>query len=161
MFDAGHDAAHVDGENLVPDGEVGVLGPAPARNDAGVVDQDVEAAEGLVASVDHGPHLVLDGDVDDRGQAAHLGRHRFTALLIGVRDDDLAAMARVQSGDGGADARSRAGNDRDLSLKRLAHDRIPPLGSQREALELASEGRRMAQARRIRQSAQSGGWEGA
>ena len=94
--------------------------------DAGVVDQDVELAEGLDGGVDDGLRVGGLGDVsvDGDGLAAGLGDGVDdgvgAGLAGGVVDDDGGARGGEGLGDGGSDALGGAGNDGDFSCK-FAH----------------------------------------
>ena len=84
--------------------------------DAGVVDQDVEAAEmrhsGGDGRVDR--LLLRDVELDAEGVRPEFGREGLRALLVQVRDDDLRAFLDVALRNRLADAARRAGDDGDL-----------------------------------------------
>jgi hypothetical protein len=95
--------------------------------DAGVVDQDVHAAERLLGLVEQTGdvgalgHVALDGDGLAAG-GGDLGHHLVGALAAGgVVDRHGRALGGQGLGDGGPDALRRAGHDGGLACK-LAHD---------------------------------------
>ncbi len=102
---------------------MGGLGVAVGReHDAGVVEQHVEPAEVLDGRVDHGPHLVLGGDVGGErlGPAARGGDlvgHRVGAVVVAVDAHDGGSLARHESGRVGPDATGRTGDDGHLPLE--------------------------------------------
>lgn len=117
-------AQHVDVHDLaiVLDGRVADrAGPF----EAGVGEDDVEAAEGLDGVSDHGLDLGLVGDVglNEGGAAAGLLNQcdgLFAFLLAATGDDDACAL--LGEGDGGfaADAAGAAGDENDLVGERLS-----------------------------------------
>jgi hypothetical protein len=97
------------------------------RSAACVVDQDVEAAEGLLGAAEREGHLLLDADVG--AQEERPASARFDALdrlgsaaLVDVRDGDCGALARKAERDRAADARTRTGHVRRPARK--VHTRI-------------------------------------
>ena len=91
---------------------------------AGRIDQDVDAAEGLVGSGDDLFGILGDGKVgrhEDRLGALRLERclDLFAARRIAAGDDEAGSAALgKQMGDRFAEPLRRAGDDRDLALKR-------------------------------------------
>ena len=102
----------------------------PVADEAGVVDQDVEAAEGVDRLLHHRRRLLEVGDVGAVGHRLaaerldlghHLVGHLGGGALTGaggaeVVDDDLRALAGQLEGVRAADAAARAGDDRDASF---------------------------------------------
>ena len=86
---------------------------------AGVVDHDVEAAEGLDRFRHHGVDLGflrhVDGDV--AGGLADRLRHLPRALPVDVGDDDLGAFRGVKLADAAPEPRRTAGDDRNLAIE--------------------------------------------
>lgn len=77
---------------------------------AGVVDDDVEAAVGVLGEREEGLDLLLVGDVAGQGGdavRAELGGERLLGLLqaagVGVADDDAGALLQEAAGGGSAD----------------------------------------------------------
>src|SRR5260221_5358380 len=109
MLEGKEHAADVD----VEDGVVGLesLGdqlPA-AAGEAGVVDGDVQLAEGFDGAVDQRTDIVLDADVRPdvfgvRAQLPELGRERVAFLVAPSRDDDGRALAGERRGRRSPDA---------------------------------------------------------
>src|SRR5205085_129504 len=87
---------------------------APAA--AGVVDEDVDAAEAREGRLGHpsrgilGEHVLLDDD-----QAAGLVLQLFQELAATGDDGELYAFGGERDGDGAADADARAGDQRALA----------------------------------------------
>ena len=85
----------------------------------GVVDDEVDAAEGEQRGVDRGPHGVgvgdVDGDADGDVGAAELGGRRGGLVDVEVGDDDARAVGGEPGGDGLADAAGGAGDERDAA----------------------------------------------
>ena len=101
-----------------------VLGHPPERavaRDAGVVDDDVDAAVALAQVGGELVRRVLVGDVEQQRGAAELVDQlgEVVALRGDVDADDVGAVARQHAGDGGADAARGAGDHRDLAGQRL------------------------------------------
>ena len=137
---AGDGAAHGERAVQMDRDHVGPVRPAHAvenlvAQDAGVVDEDVDAAEG----VERGFHdLVGVRRIADRERGGDcltaglldLVRHllRRTGVAAGaversadVIDQDLRALLRQQECDGAADAATRAGDDGDFSVDDAWH----------------------------------------
>ena len=110
------------------------------RNGGGVVDADVDAAEGLGRLGDGGLHLLLVADVADQRQRAAAGLldlggggvDRAFELGIGLGglggDGDVGAVARGALGDGEADAAAGAGDEQRLAFEG-GHARVLAGGS--------------------------------
>jgi len=111
------DAVQVDGDRTVPVGRLGVdegAGLVPA----GVVDQDVDAAELLHDPVGHRLDAVAVGDVGaDRDGARPPGRRALGVRLVQVGDDDGRPLRGELPGDRLADALAGPGHDRDLVVQ--------------------------------------------
>ena len=93
-------------------------GPVGQR-DAGVVEGDVEAAEGVGGSLQRVGDVLVVGDVasdSERGAAVLLDRLDGAAAVLGgeVGDDDRGAFTREGDGGGAADAVGGAGHEADL-----------------------------------------------
>jgi hypothetical protein len=97
--------------------------------DAGVVDEDIEAAVVLDRRVDHALRSRAGGDVAADGDRVAAGRgnrgdHRVRTRLAGcIVDDDGRAFGGERLGDGGSDALGRSGDDGHLAVE-LAHVRL-------------------------------------
>ena len=110
--------------------------------DAGVVDEDVEAAEVLDGGVDDALGLGGLGDVaaDGDGLAAGGGDGGDdgvgAGLAGGVVDDDGGAFGGERFGDGGADALGCAGDDCDFACE-LAHNCYPSFSTAMELLRIS------------------------
>jgi len=137
---AGDGAAHVERavemhrDDVVPVGPAHLVEDAVAQ-DAGVVDQDIDAAEGVARGLDDGVGVLRLGDRQRAGDrlAAALGDlvdHglRRTGVRAGaiearadVVDHDARAFARQQQRDRAADAAAGAGDDRNLVCNDARH----------------------------------------
>ena len=121
--DAGGEAAYVHAERDVPDPFVGrVDRPVLGQHHAGVVVQDVQAAEPVDGGVHHRLRvgLLRDVGVDVRGLAAGVADLRGGGLagLVGdVGEDDPRALAREQAGRDPAHPARPAGDQRDLPVQ--------------------------------------------
>ena len=121
-------AAHIDVHHQVVALE-GRVGRAREADGAGVVDQDVNAAEVLGRAGHGGLHGVFVADVDLQGQGAaarsfDLGRRGVDGAgqaWVGRRgfggDDDVGAVARGAQRDGQADAAAGAADEEGLALQ--------------------------------------------
>ena len=94
------------------------FGPAAA----GVVDQDVDLAEGGQRRVDQRLPGGIAGDIAGHAHRAAAGGHdglghRIGGLLLQVADHHRRAGLREQLGDAAADAGAAAGDDRHLALQ--------------------------------------------
>jgi hypothetical protein len=90
------------------------------REDARVVDQDVDAAE---PPVDLRHHVVDRGRVGDVGMhgerlAADLGRDRPALVVVALGDHRDGARQRERLGEGAAQSLSGPGDDRDPAAQR-------------------------------------------
>src|SRR5262249_41376566 len=100
----------------------------------GVVDQDVDAAEGLHGLLDRLGDLVLEADVDRERERLAAGRddllgsredgaRQLGVRIGGLRDDrDVGAVARGAQRDGLADATAGTGDEERLALERHVAD---------------------------------------
>jgi hypothetical protein len=99
------------------------------RDGAGIVDADIEAAEGLHRLLDRRLHLLLEADIAGDGQRLAAGRFDLLgggedgAFELGMRlgglggDGNVGAVARGPERDGQADAPAGAGNKQRLALE--------------------------------------------
>ncbi len=118
-------AFDVDGELLVVAG-LGDLKEWRHVEDSGAIEQDVDAAQVLDRTCDHGVDRFFVGHVDDNGDGAlaDLAGGGLGLRLEDVGHDDLGPLVRIAPGDGLADAASAACDDRNLVLE--PHDmKIP------------------------------------
>src|SRR4029079_15094080 len=91
---------------------------------AGVVDQDIDAAELLDDPADHRLDALTVGDVGaDRDGTRQRVRRFLGAGLVQVGDDDGRPLRGQLAGDGPADTLAATGHDRDLVLE-PAHQRL-------------------------------------
>src|SRR5690606_35195637 len=105
--------------------EIGVRqGVQPARDeDAGVVDQDVQAAQVAHGLFDGGAHLLVVGGVGRIGVGAPARPAQFRHQLLGalgradVGNGDIGAAGGQVARDGRADTPAAAGNKSDLALQ--------------------------------------------
>ena len=112
----GHRAEQVDLDHLVLLGAL-VGGERREQHDAGVVDQDVCAAELVLDALGGGDDRVAVGDVGldgDRAVAELVGQ-RLDALGAARQQRDAVAVGGQRAGGGLADARRGAGDDRDAA----------------------------------------------
>ena len=98
--------------------------------EAGVVDQDVDAAVGARCLVGHGPHLAVVADVQhgaDGLEAGFLQAGDSLAHGVGVDvgDHDARAFARQRQGRGVADAAAGSGDDGDFAGELQIHVSVP------------------------------------
>ena len=109
-----------------------------AVNDAGIVDQDVDAAERAAGFRDHvlGRLRIADIGVDELGLAEG-ARRRLAGFGIDVGDGDARALGDVAPGNRVADAVRPAGHDRDLVLEPHAALRIRGKRSTRRLVSAA------------------------
>ena len=114
----------VDGQHVVPLLRRDVLDQRP-RIDAGVLHEDVEAAEALQRRGDGRLGAGFFADIAcDEGAGPSLAeplRGRAAGVLLGVGDDDRRAFLDEALGDALADAARRADDDRDPVLQSVAH----------------------------------------
>lgn len=117
VFAAQHDRQQVDLELTLPGGDRILFDEGQAVADAGVVDQDGQAAHRRDGAVDDRDPLVFFRDVmlEGEGRAGDLGVDRvgqcLNALQIDVGDGDLRALARQHPGHGFAQPAGRAGDE--------------------------------------------------
>src|SRR5690606_31475045 len=93
--------------------------------DAGVVDEDVAAAEGLLDLLDQRLHLRAVADVagETLGAAADLRGHGVRPGLVTADDRQRRAALGEAPGEGAADATRRAGDEGDFSAQIDLHAR--------------------------------------
>ena len=116
------DAAHVDRHEVVPGLLVGVDDRA-GEAVAGVVDEHVEAAEGLApsrcttrcASSSLDTSIIVGDHRRAGGRPSAATASAASCALVG--DDDARAFACEEQAGGAADARAAAGDDADFSFK--------------------------------------------
>jgi hypothetical protein len=95
--------------------------------DAGVIDEDIEAAELFHDRGEHGFHFGGDADValDDDGGDAHgadFDSRGFGAFLVRVVvDDDVGAVAGELERDSFANAFASSGDEGDFAVEFLVH----------------------------------------
>ena len=98
----------------------------------GVVDDDVDAAEGEQRRLEGGGDLRLVGDVagdaDRAVGGADLARDRLRIARIDVGDDDARAFGCEAVGDGPSDPRAAAGHERDAGRERPGLGQAGQLG---------------------------------
>ena len=112
---------------MVGAGEVHVDDPVPEAifngvqraqiADAGVVDQDREAAERVDGCVDRGTNCVAVAHVDLERRPADLGRNRPRTIAVAVEHRHRRAVARQAQSGRPPDTRCRAGHERDAPLE--------------------------------------------
>ena len=104
-------------------GGLGLIGAVQERGvipDRGVVDQHVDAPEGLQARVDGAAHLQPIRQIAGNGQALPArGAHRFSGSpvleAVNVQGDDVSPLFRQPHRNPAADADCGAGDDGDLA----------------------------------------------
>jgi hypothetical protein len=116
------DRLHVDREDAVERRLGDLQQRLVGHRVAGVVDQDVEPAEGADRPLDEALHVAVDGHVRlvEFGRAAggdDLVGDARAAGPVDVVDDEVRALLGETLGDALAEARSGAGDDRDLGLE--------------------------------------------
>ena len=130
-------AGEVDVDDLVPVGERQVLHGCEAQ-DAGGVDENVDAAEVGDGGIDGGLNLGLVGGVHlvalgvDAKLGSEVGGSGPDFLLVQVEHDDVGAIAGELAADLGAHTAECAGHGADiaLELKPIAHRNFPSCASQ-------------------------------
>ena len=119
-LDGDEDGAHVDVEREVEVFQRDLVDGAQLEN-AGVVDQDVEPAEGARGFVDRGAQRSGIGAVDAQRQRAAAcgfdagGELLGCRLVAGIAEGDGGAVLGEAPHDGGADAARAAGDEGDLA----------------------------------------------
>ena len=114
VLDRRHDATDVDRENAVPFVEVDVFALAPARHDAGVGDDDIEATMPIEDRIDGAAHVVFDRDI---------AGHRLEAVgqkigrFFQIEHESRRAGRGQRVGDRAPDAGRPAGHERDLPFE--------------------------------------------
>ena len=113
------DRLHVDGGDQVEGRLVDLQHVAVPVGVAGVVDHDVDAAEGVLGRIDHLVDLGADRDVggDRDGRLADLAGDALGALGVEIGDDDLRALFGETLRHAFAEPRRRAGDDGDLAFQ--------------------------------------------
>ncbi|MFK4525701.1 hypothetical protein ABIF90_003682 [Bradyrhizobium japonicum] len=98
------------------------------RRGAGVVDEDIDAAEGLArgghctGDVVRLGHVAGTGNHAPAGVPRHLLRRRRKPLGVARDDDDMRLLAREFGGNGTTDADAAAGHDGNLAAQVQIHD---------------------------------------
>ena len=129
-------AGEVDVEHLLPVAQRQVLHGGEAQ-DAGGVDEDVDAAEVGDGGVDSSLNLGLVGGVHlvtlgvDAKLGSEVGGSGLDLLLVQVEHDDVGAIAGELAADLGAHTAERASHGADiaLELKPIAHRNFPSCAS--------------------------------
>ena len=129
-------AGEVDVEDLVPVTQRQVFHGCEAQ-DAGSVDEDVDAAEVGDGGIDSGLNLGLVGGVHlvalgvDAKLGGEVGGRGLDLLLVQVEQDDVGAVAGELAADLDAHAAECAGHSADiaLELKPVAHRNFPSCAS--------------------------------
>ena len=124
-LDAPHDAIEVDGEELL-DALLGDLLDRGCRRDAGVVDNDVEAAQLGHGARNGSKHAVPVGDIDLDGDGAALFATKTlgdfgSGFEVQVSDRDPEAVCVKSLSDSLTDALATASDERDFSIERANH----------------------------------------
>ena len=115
MLAAQKDAREVDVLHALPRLQVGLERRAVVgRRDPRVVEQHVEAPEGVHDVVEHLDHAALVRDVD-------LQRELARRVLVQIHTAHARALAREQLSGRGADAPRGAGDEADLPVEAAAH----------------------------------------
>ena len=123
--DAAH-AADIEGDHIRPESVVGFEQGAAADEGAGVIDQDVEAAEEGDGLGDEGVALLGGGEIGRGAGAAAaegrgFGRERARALATGaIVDEHVATRAEQVRADGETDALG-AGGDEGAFAEKFMH----------------------------------------
>src|SRR5690606_32796278 len=120
--DGAEDARYVDGDHLVPAGWVAVRHVA-GDVDAGVGEEDVDAAEALEGGGDHGVDLLGTGEVGGEDEGLRPGRGGDGGEPVGRAggEGEAGALAAEHPGERAADAGAGAGDERDLAPERRLH----------------------------------------
>ena len=129
-------AGEIDVEDLVPVTQRQVFHGCEAQ-DAGSVDEDVDAAEVGDGGIDSGLNLGLVGGVHlvalgvDAKLGGEVGSCGLDLLLVQVEQDNVGAVAGELAADLDAHAAERAGHSADiaLELKPVAHRNCPSCAS--------------------------------
>src|SRR3954465_15231566 len=129
-------AGEVDRDDLVPLRERHLVESRVALQPC-IVDEDLPRAERLEGAAEHVRDLGLDGDVGPQRQRAASRAHDLLrhfdrlVLAVAVVDDDVGAGLAEREGDGLADSRVRAGDERLLAREGLilSHWSSPVPGS--------------------------------
>src|SRR5262249_28459096 len=117
----------VDAEDLVPEREVDLLELAPGHQGAGVVDQDVQAAQELDGLADDAGRLGLVPQIrfDDQraltGRFGLLGERARGGVALEAVQADVRARVDQPLGDGGADA-LRCSRDEGSLAFQISHE---------------------------------------
>src|SRR5262249_44071134 len=109
---------------------------------AGVVDENVDSPKSVDGRLDAGLYVRALGDVAAHGDrlVADRGRGLPRRLGIDVDDRNTRALARKRLGDAFAEARCRAGDERNLVVKTHGTSSFAPLLSQSTAVVAAQAG---------------------
>jgi hypothetical protein len=120
-------AGEVDHEGAVPIGLRHDVEGVVLREDAGVADDDVDAAELAHGEVDGVLHGLVLGEVHDDADGPDL-LHDVGDFFVDVETDDLCALLGERFRDGEADAGGATGDEGDLALMHLAGGAFAELG---------------------------------
>jgi hypothetical protein len=95
------------------------VGDRGRGGNAGVVAEQIDASVAAPNLVRQRLHAVIGGHIGADADRADLLSRPIECGLLDVRDDDLHAFANETFGDGAADTRGAAGDDRDLAREML------------------------------------------
>ena len=103
-----------------------------ARNDAGIVDEDIDALKSIRRRADEITNIETLADIavaENRFATAirNFGRDTLARLFLDIGKHDLCALVRIGMCDGAPDAAGRAGHDRHLAAQCSAgcHETAP------------------------------------
>src|SRR5579883_279129 len=114
--------------------------------DAGIVDDDVEPAEARRCRLDDAKDGRAIADIEDKGarlaaRRGDLPGNALRRLAAAIGDRNGGSRESEEPGDGGTDAASRAGDQRDLAVEAKGGDlrhSAPPLSSARKVEKTSS-----------------------
>ncbi len=107
----------------------GLVGEGAGHGHAGVVDENIDAAEAFDEAIDGAIDILLDRDVADKGLDLEIFRPAIRlgpgqAFLSLAHDPDRRTLAREQFCGGGADAAAASGHQRKPAIQ--SSHRLPP-----------------------------------
>ena len=113
------DRLHVDVGDAVEDILAERLHRLRGMADAGIVDQDVEAAEIQQRRLHHGGDIAVHRDIDGdaMGHLAEGGRHALAGGWVAIGDQHPGALGHEFACDARPESRAAAGYDRCLACK--------------------------------------------